>query len=116
MDPVERVEAHRRADLLKEPVTDDEPSIDPSARPGPLRTAALSEEEAAIREHLVELLEARAEFPSDRNGLIRALGEADDRGDLSARLRMLPVDRRFADAREVVLALSGMSTEEPPTA
>jgi hypothetical protein len=106
------VESRRRDERLKEPITDDEPSLDPSARPGP--ASALSPDEAAIRGRLGRLLEERAEFPSDRNALIRSLGEADERGELVARLRMLPVERTFADAREVVLALSGMSTEEPP--
>ena len=108
------VEARRRDERLKEPVTDDGPAIEPSTRPGPTASSSVSAEEGEIRARLGQVLEERVDFPAGRNGLIRALGEADDRGELSARLRMLPVERTFVDPREVLLALSGMSTEEPP--
>ncbi|HZU78278.1 MAG TPA: hypothetical protein VE991_00055 [Acidimicrobiales bacterium] len=106
------VEGHTRDERLQEAGTDDEPVMDPSSRPGPTSEGELTREEASIRERLAQELR-NAPFPTDRSGLMQAIGQADGRGDFAARLRMLPGDRQFADVHQVLTALAGMATERP---
>lgn len=89
-------------------------ATDAAIRPGTTSEGGLSEEEARIREELVRRLR-QAQFPDNRDGLLRQIGEADGRGDLAARLRTLPVERSFTAPEDVLGALGGLSSEEPPT-
>lgn len=103
------VESRRRDDRLQE--SGDEPlGGSPAERPGPVTFEGLRDDERALLEQLAERL-ASARYPSDRNALIRHVGEADERGSLVSRLRKLPADRLFSGLDEVVMALSGASTE-----
>lgn len=104
------VEGHSRQDRLQEAPADDEPGFEPATRPGPTSAATLTAEEARIRRTLAGAL-AGATYPATRNDLIRHLGDPDGRDDLTARLRMLPADRTFADATDAMRALGGMATE-----
>jgi hypothetical protein len=85
----------------------DDPAVDPSARAGTTTSATLSAGEVKVRAALANRL-AGADFPADRDALIRHLGEADERSDLVTRMRMLPRDRVFTGVREVLNQLSGV--------
>jgi hypothetical protein len=53
----------------------------------------------------------RREEPSDRNGLIRHVGEAGERGELAARLRTLSADRICEVPSEVLKELPTVPAE-----
>jgi hypothetical protein len=98
------VDPHTREEREKDLLDDEIP--DPSARPAGTADAAVNEEERHVREALAEAI-AGAPYPCDRNALIRYLGDADQRSDLVARLRVLPADHVYGGVAEVLQGLAG---------
>jgi hypothetical protein len=103
------VEARSREDRVKEGLDEDVPGT--ASRPDTTNTAGMPAGEARLRTELVERL-ASAPFPCDFNALLRHVGEADGRGNLAARLRMLPADHLFRNTAEVLHFLSGTSLSD----
>ncbi len=58
----------------------------------------------ALRSELARVL-SRSDFPADRDTLLGRLSDADASGELVARLARVTVNRPFASAHEVMVAL-----------
>jgi hypothetical protein len=104
------IESHRRDDRLQEAFADDEQVPENAARPDDPEGHDVSHEERMVRAELLRRI-AGAEYPASRNDLLRHVG-ADQRGDVQARLRMLPDELNFASPEDVLGALGGMSTSD----
>ncbi len=80
------------------------------ARPSPVDDVTEGEHEREVRRRIRDLL-GDAEFPADRNALLRHVGP-DDRGVVQAHLRSLPPDIVFSSAEEVATAFGGIRSAE----
>lgn len=80
------------------------------ARRSPVEDATEGEHERRVRREIRDRLQD-AEFPADRNALLRHVGP-DDRGPVQAHLRSLSPDIVFSSAEEVASAFGGIRSAE----